>query len=280
MGRNLLLTGLPRSGTTLACRLLADRDGVVALAEPMEVMAIPADSRAAAVEHVMAWLAATRLALLERGVAPSKVGKAGLVDNPFSAADGSGRRELQVTEGALTLPLPPSAGFTLAVKHNAAFTALLPELAGQAAVVAIVRHPLAVLASWTSLSLPVSHGRLPAGERLDPQLAGSLAATGDLLERQLTILSWFYSRYRALAPACVVRYEDIVATGALALYEAAGLGGDARATSPLQNLNAAPQCAPEVLPRLAEALQQRDGEWTGWYPASTIATVLASMESP
>lgn len=275
MGRNLILTGLPRSGTTLACRLLGACADTVALAEPMNVEEIPA-APGQAVEYVLGWLGQTRRDILATGVAPSKVGPGGLVDNPFSS--GEGPRTLLVREGTLTVSPTLSADFTMVVKHNAAFTALLPELARRLDTVAIVRHPLAILASWASLSLPVSQGRLPAGEHLDPVLARHLDQEPDLLRRQLLILAWFFERYQALPPGNVVPYEAVMDSDGGSLFRAADLPAPEGGT-PLRNRNASPQCAPSLLPRFAEALAAHPGAWSTWYPAATLAPVLAAMEA-
>ncbi|WP_330970763.1 hypothetical protein, partial [Lysobacter sp. A3-1-A15] len=114
----------------------------------------------------------------------------------------------------------------LVIKHNAAFTALLPQLRERFQTRAIVRHPLSVLASWNSVDLPVSRGHIPAGERLDAALAAQLQAEPERLRRQLIVLEWFFARFAtALAPAEVLRYEDIVATQGEALRASAGLSG-------------------------------------------------------
>ena len=278
MGRNLILTGLPRSGTTLACRLLGECRDTVALSEPMEIEGIPADPPERAIEHVAAWMAEARQGLLDSGTGPSKVGPGGLVDNPFTPTGIAGTRELQVSEGVLTLQAAPPPGFTLVVKHNAAFTALLPTIAQRLPTLAVVRHPLAVLASWASLSLPVSAGQLPAGERFDPALADALRATPAPLSRQLLILSWFFARYQTLPASAVVRYEDVVASDGAVLFGAAGL---AHASTPrvLRDLNTTPQCPRALLPELADALQRDRGPWTQWYPPTTIASMLGAMEA-
>lgn len=273
MGRNLILTGLPRSGTTLACRLLGECDDTVALAEPMDVTRIPGQ-REQAVDHVLAWFDETRRSITATGVAPSKVGAGGLIDNPFSSGDGP--RTLLVREGTLNVNPTLSRAFTLVVKHNAAFTALLPTLARRIETVAIVRHPLPTLASWSSLSLPVSLGRLPAGEHLDASLAQILEREPDRLERQLLILSWFFERYAALPAAAVIRYEDVIDSQGKALAIAARLAPPEARTA-LQDRNASPQCTRSLLPRLAEALVTHRGAWTSWYPTSTFDTVLDAM---
>ena len=54
-GRDIALTGMPRSGTTLACAILSQCTNTVALSEAMDVGALPADDRAAAVDMVQAF---------------------------------------------------------------------------------------------------------------------------------------------------------------------------------------------------------------------------------
>lgn len=279
MGERLILTGLPRSGTTLACRLLGQCRDCVALAEPMDVLGIPAESPDQAIDYIVDWMDRTRRGLLATGRAPSKVGKAGLVDNPFSPSDAAGVRVLQVQEGTLRIPAQLSPDFTLVVKHNAAFAALLPALARRERTVAVIRHPLAVLASWASLMLPVSDGRLPAGERLDPALVRLLDGQDELLDRQRTILSWFFARYDALPADAVVRYEDMVESNGAALFDAAGMTTSVR-TEFLGNRNTLTYCPRDYLPRLAEALHRAPGPWERWYPAAGIAPMLAAMEAP
>jgi hypothetical protein len=100
--------------------------------------------------------------------------------------------------------------FTLVIKHNALFTALLPELNGSLPVYGIVRNPLAVLASWNQVDLPVNQGHIPAGEMFYPALKALLAQTSDRLQRQLHILEWFCHQYAEHLGERILRYEDFV----------------------------------------------------------------------
>lgn len=277
--KDIVLTGVPRGGTTLACRLLGDCHDTVALFEPMDVQALPAGDADAAVRQVERYFATTRRQLREQGWARSKLLDGRLPDNPFGAPEpGSGIRRLQVSEGALHAPVAPGTGFTLVIKHNAAFTALLPRLQQRFATIAIIRNPLAVLASWHSLALPVSDGRLPAGERLDHTLAGRLDAESDLIARQLAILDWFFARYARLPPQQVLAYEDMVASQADALFRLAGLVPRAPVQT-LHDRNLAPACAPGKLPELAHRLLEHGGAWEPWYPAAAIAGLLQQMRA-
>jgi len=135
---------------------------------------------------------------------------------------------------------PLSQDFSLVIKHNAAFTALLPELAQRFECYCLVRNPLAVLASWNSVNLPVSTGRLPAGEHFDQALSRRLDAEPDLLERQLHLLDWLFGRFAAHLPAeRILRYEDIVHSAGAALA-ACHLAAGAAAAAENQNASRLP----------------------------------------
>lgn len=276
---DIVLTGVPRGGTTLACRLLGECLETVALFEPIEIRSLPAGDGPAAVRHIERFFAATRRQLLEQGSAPSKVQDGRIPDNPFAQPDaGTGLRRLQAREGLFHAPAGLAPGFTLAVKHNAAFTALLPQLQNRFETIAIVRNPLAVLASWHSLDLPVSAGRLPAGEMFDPALSARLDAEPDLVSRQLLLLDWFFGRYAELPPENVLRYEAIAATGGTALFDRAGVAPAAPPPA-LEDRNHLPACPPDAMPRLARRLLEHSGAWEAWYPPSAIAALLDRMPS-
>src|SRR3954469_15466930 len=80
--RNVLITGTPRSGTTLLCSLLNKVPDVVALHEPMNVWEFPNCKDAAAVADVIErFCAESRTSLREHGYALSKHVKGNIPDN-------------------------------------------------------------------------------------------------------------------------------------------------------------------------------------------------------
>jgi Sulfotransferase family len=214
--RNVLITGTPRSGTTLFCSLLNKIPDIVALHEPMNVWEFPACKSPAAVADVIErFCAETRSSLHEHGYALSKHVAGKVPDNV--AADEVNQRgtRLRHTEhGKVFVKKPLSRDFDLAIKHPVAFTALLETLSRRFECYAIIRNPLATLASWNSLAwLNVKNGHAPIGEKLDADLQRDLAAEPDAIERQLHILEWFYKRFRAFLPdRSLVKYEDLIAS--------------------------------------------------------------------
>jgi Sulfotransferase family len=187
--RNVLITGMPRSGTTLVCSLLNKLPDVVALHEPMNVWEFAncrsGDEIGAMVET---FCGESRKSLLEKGFAVSKhVG--GKVRDNSTVVDRAGKRSRQTEHGRIEIDKPLSKEFTLAIKHPAAFTALIETLSKHFECFAIIRNPLATLASWNSLDwFPLKDGHLPVGEKLDVDLARDLAKIADGLDRQIHIL--------------------------------------------------------------------------------------------
>lgn len=283
-GPDLALTGVPRGGTTLCCHLLQACEQTVALFEPMDVMALDASDPDQAVAGIRQFFARVRERALRDGTAPSKHVGGTVPDNPFSDRTGADGRRLALAEpGRIVLDPRPSDGFTLVVKHNAAFTSLLPTLSSALRTIAIVRHPLSVLASWNSVDLPVSSGRIPAGERFDHALAARLDAEPDRLQRQLIVLEWFYSRFdRNLSADDVLRYEDIVSSAGALLRRRAGVSGDDAIGLVEQNAN--PAYRREDIAQLADALRARAGSWQRWYEAGSIdqlaGRLLHAREAP
>jgi hypothetical protein len=274
--RNIILTGVPRSGTTLCCNLLGQAPDTVALFEPMPVHELPRQ-HAAAVGAIRDFFLASRASLLESGTATSQQVDGRVPDNPFgSNVDADGLRIRTAQLGDIQVEKALSGEFSLVIKHNAAFTALLPELVREFECYAVVRNPLAVLASWNSVNLPVTAGRLPAGERLSPELAARLDAEPDVLERQLHLLDWLFARFDHHLPGeRILRYEQVVATGGQVLASATGV---AVPLLPLRNRNASRLYDADACRRYAERLHRHDGPWRRFYGSEDVASALDVLQ--
>ena len=180
MSHTWLLSGIPRSGTSLCCRLAGELPDTVALSEPMhrELFA-GIDSRDEACLRIKDFTRQVRARILEEGRAQSFQREGRLDDNMVvGELSRDGLRTRNVSWGEIEVHKALETNFTLVVKHNALFAALLGQLATSFACLALIRNPLAVLASWQTVSLPVHDGRIPAGERFD-----SACATGWLQSR-------------------------------------------------------------------------------------------------
>jgi hypothetical protein len=219
-GRDLIVTGLPRSGTTLVAALIDAAERCVCLSEPRRHVDLVAEAATAA--GVVAALRDDFGSIRRRLAAGESVedrrGDDGRpLDNYFGVPDSTGRR--QANWSVVQRQVPGfDADWVLGVKHNALFTSVLPEIvaAGHWTVLAVVRDPADAIASWSSVDVPARHGRLPGAERFWPALA-DLGGRSELpvLDRQILIADRILARYRDCG-VHVLRYEEVVAdTGVL-----------------------------------------------------------------
>jgi hypothetical protein len=217
-----LLTGIPRSGTTLCCKLLNDRSDVIALHEPINPSDLPGSiAGQPAVANISLQIDSFANAI-QAGLPFPHGDKGGLqIENPVGDANQSGVRQVVAKRGMIQLPPRMVGSYQLVIKQNALFTALLPLLKERYPIVCIVRNPIDVLLSWMTVDLPVNRGRLPAGERFSAELRESLKYK-ECLQRQLIIYQWFIRQFLT-SGLPVIRYEDVVASGGAELDKALGL---------------------------------------------------------
>lgn len=265
MADTWLLTGIPRAGTSLCTRLAARLPNTVALSEPMDD-ALFADTRDGSVasDRVAQFAARTRQLVLTSRRAPSMHRDGALTDQMVAADMAGGARAPQTTRGLIEVA-PEDDQFTLVVKHNARFAALLPWLAARLPCLAVVRNPVAALASWETVTLPVRDGQVPAGERFDPALREALARETNVMRRRVAILNWFFERFDQCLPATrIIRYEAIVATDGGALRQALP-GKGSGPVEPLTSRNAHALYPPGAAAPTLDALLAAGGAWRRFY---------------
>lgn len=152
VARNIILAGIPRGGTSLACVLLNELSNTIALNEPLELSGLVSKNETDKIIWLKNQFAEARENLSRNKTALSK-GKGGrLVSNLFSdnLAEDDLRQNIATLQ-AISFPhFIDSSDFTLIIKHPNAFTVLLPLLRDHFECFAIVRNPLAVLLSWNS----------------------------------------------------------------------------------------------------------------------------------
>ncbi len=221
--KKYLLTGIPRSGTTLSCKILNSLDNVIALHEPLSPNKLKSTSKEHAIGEINNEIKNLEKKLIngeafEHGSAQSLI-----LDNPIQERHSGELRRLQAKRGLLTLPPQPETT-NLIVKQNALFAALLPEAAQHYDVVSIIRNPVDVFLSWMSVDLPINRGRIPGGERFSLELKQKLDLIPDIAKRQVVIYQWFLKQYQKYASQ-IVTYEDITSTQGHALVKAFGLSG-------------------------------------------------------
>lgn len=273
--QNILLTGPPRSGTTLACHLLNQLPDTVALHEPMRVKDFAAlESYSAICQSIERYCVEQRSRLRASGRARSKQINGAVPTNSHqTVAIDSGLRKSVVSGGELVIDKALSDDFRLVIKHIAAFAAIAEEAVKHFPVFAMVRSPLAVLASWNSIDFGFRQGHAPAAERINPRLAAHLAAIEDQFDRQLALLGWFYEQFARHVPRNqIIRYESLIDSGGRALAAmhpaAAGLA------EPLESHNTNPLYDRQTTALVGERLLRSDGAYWEFYSRSSVEALL------
>jgi hypothetical protein len=159
------------------------------------------------------------------------------------------------------------------VKHPAPFTVILEGLVQRFPSYAVIRNPLAVLAAWNSVVLPVNWGHLLPAEWFDPSFRRALSRISDRFDRQFYILAWFFETYRRVLPSTsILRYEDIVESGGRVLGtiipEAAHL------SVPLQSRNTSPLYDASLMRVLGERLLKTEGPYWHFYSRESVESLL------
>lgn len=267
-GSNIILTGLPRSGTTLTCKLLNQIPNVVALHEPMNVWEFCAmNDRSEIVESIRDFFSKTRESISASGTALSMQSDGLIPDNPFSGElDPETGRRMMVQERQpkkVKFTNINNSGFSLILKHPAAFTALIENLVEVFPVYAVIRNPVSVLMSWNTLDVPISRGHAPMAECLDSNLKLMLNNIEDNLDRQISLLSWFFDKYYKYLPSGnIVRYEDIISSSGENLSRI--ISFDGVIDSSLKSKNNNPLYDQSLRSEIIDRLRMTADDWSGW----------------
>jgi hypothetical protein len=277
--RNVLITGIPRSGTTLVCSLLNKVPEVIALHEPMDVWDFSKSRDVKGLADIIEnFCADARRSLREHGFAISKHVGGEIRDNAASDQVEAGEKRSRRTEhGKIFIDKPLSENFTLAIKHPLAFTALLEPLSQHFECFAVIRNPLATLASWNSLDwLKVKQGHAPIAEKLDPDLARRLGGESDVIERQIQILEWSYDRYRRFLPKqAAIKYEDLIDTRARELAKFFPAAADLNEDLVSKNVNK--HYDHRLMADLGQRLLKRDGALWNFYSKRDVEILLSEI---
>ena len=281
--RNLLITGIPRSGTTLTCWLINQLPNAIALSEPMDVSKLTqTQDSVASLRQVGDFLAEVRDLALKHQPLPGKVIRGG-GSNSFPSVVGGRRRSLVMPSANVKVNKVLNANFLLAVKHPNSFAALLPVLVRRFPCCATIRNPLSVLASWETVEAPVHEGHAPFAEAVDENLRTELAGLPTLIDRQVTLLDWYYRKFAAtLHQDRILRYEDVITTNGTALSSIvpAATNLPAMLAHPLESQNQNPIYENgSYIRRCAETLLEMEdhGCWR-YYKKEEIVQVLEATK--
>jgi hypothetical protein len=276
-GRNIVITGPGRSGTTLTCHLLNKLPDTVALAEPLSpnrfVDQMPDyDAVCDELEGIYAHM---RRRALREGVVKSKHVGGVVPDNTKGKVDGV--RQRIAVKGDIPVGKDLTPDFFLAIKQPGMFTALLPGLAGRFPCYAIVRNPLAIIASSGSIQAKRG-GKSPSAKmRYDADYRRGIEeakkAGVDRIGQRLQRMHYNFERYEGSLPReNIIRYEDICESNGRALSVIVPAASDL--DEPLENKNVNPLYDREKMLRVGERLLESEGAYWSFYTREDVQGIL------
>ena len=268
MGRNIILTGPPRSGTTLTCHLINKLPNIVALHEPMNLKMF--SDRKSALQNIKSFFGEMRQMIKEENKAISRIKDGKIPTNPFESGDNN--RKSIVEKGEFEIDKPLNDEFDLVIKQNGHFSFLLEELKDSYECYSVIRNPLTVLASWNSIQAPVSRGNLNVLKSLDPILWNRLEGINSIYDRQVTLLNELFSALQYISNKNLIRYEELISVGGKNLSvlhpEATKLNEH------LENQNSKNKYDKKTLSHLADKLITTGGAWTQYYNESDLNLLI------
>lgn len=284
--RNIVITGPGRSGTTLTCHLLNKLPNTVALSEPISPgrYADRMPDYEAVIDGVEEFYRNMRKMALGQGQVVSKHVGGVVPDNSKGMKDGVRQRIAE--KGRIPVGKELDPDFYLAIKQPSMFTALLPHLVKRFPCFAIVRNPLAIMLSTSTLNQPKdrSKGRRKSPSAkitYDPQLGERLEANksegADKIAQRLMRLHYTFERYhQSLPESHVLRYEDICATRGKALEVIVPAASEF--DEPLENKNLNPLYPRDKVLNFGERLLESEGAYWNFYSRESVQEIMDGLE--
>jgi hypothetical protein len=214
MPRDVIVTGIPRSGTTLTAALIDGLPNTVCLNEPEWQTGNRFKDPSDFVKWLVGDFVKIRQNLLRGEPVQDRraIKDQAAVTNYFSRHPESGKMKVNYKFVDLVRPgLTPD--FTLAIKHNGPYLALLKAIIDMRwfTIIAIVRHPVEVLYSWRTLEVPISRGEMPNATPYWPAMAELVKMPMDLLEKQVKMYDLMCKRiYNLRQHLHLLPYEELL----------------------------------------------------------------------
>jgi len=212
--KDVIVTGIPRGGTTLATALMDNLNNAICLSEPPRQtrwFKKTKDINEVTNNVICDYRKIRRKVMNKKPVKDFRNEDGTPITNYFNDdRNGTRKNVRQLREFIFQVE---DENFLLGMKHNAHYTSILPQLIDTNifSIIAIVRHPVPTILSWKSLNLPISKGRLPHGEIYWKELRDITRSKDNSLLTLVRIYDLFCQRYLTLSNHInLLKYEDII----------------------------------------------------------------------
>lgn len=210
--KDILITGIPRSGTSLLTSLISKEKNILCFSEPKWLREIRDGKQSCCNEfksRLKSKIESIRCEIRKGNPIEIMVkkGSENLLDNYYSRSE----NKILNLKGSLKIHVEHSSELIICVKSNTLFTSCLSSLLDvkEWQIITIVRNPVSVLMSWRSLDIPISKGLLKIGEVYSNEVI-EIVKEQNLLIRQVKILNWFFKQYFLNEKQMLIKYEDVI----------------------------------------------------------------------
>ena len=271
---DVILAGVARSGSTLACYLLNKTPDAIALLEPIEPKEVITLSDDKVITFLNHFFTEQRESIKINRFAKSKSTKGQVPDNLMGDVDKKTGKRKNILDGkSIEIKKKLNNNFSLIIKQPGMFTGMLGLLKHHFPCYATIRNPLSVLQSWNTVDMAVTNGHAPAAEECDPSLKELLANESDVYNRQILLLSWYFEQFHNhLANENIIRYEEVINSGGKNL---ACITSSARQLEEnLVSKNKNSLYDPELKKELAKRLLASNGYFWCYYDKEDVLQLL------
>ncbi|MFK8012614.1 MAG: sulfotransferase domain-containing protein [Marinicellaceae bacterium] len=208
---NYLITGIPRSGTSLFLNLV-DNGNRLCFSEPPWLKNLREKSNDG---NQLAFYLKEKIQTLRDDIHNNKsieivfkINSKKVPDNYFSRNANNTTKTRKIKPVILDNKY---SHYDFIIKANALFTANIKQLLNDKAwkIIPIVRDPLAVIMSWRSVKIASSQGRVKVNEKFSKDLI-KIGQQKPLLKRQVLLLDWYFQQFEIFDKSNVVFYEDLI----------------------------------------------------------------------
>ena len=271
---DVVLTGLPRSGTTLTTKILSEQPNTVALNEPIRFNL--ANTKTETLKLTKRSFFYFRRSLLKDGIATARTVNGKITDNHYKRTEANGTRKKIIARSDVVFEKELDKDFKLIIKHNSVFTLLQDELLNLYPYYAVLRNPLSVLGSLNSVNIPASRGAIRHLHKLKPGLEEMLKKKESLIDRQIFILDIYFSQFKKLDENRIIKYEDIIESQGGILSKITG--ESVKIKQQLYNTNVSAIYKPEKMLKMGERLLKSEGSFWHFYSRESVETLQTEYE--
>lgn len=217
MARDLIISGIPRGGTTLTTALIDSLPDAVCLNEPQWHSDWIWGVNTTATDFAK-WLVGDFAWVRHRLLTGQTIPDRRKPDSTTAVTDYYQRKDKLKADNTYEMVdfhrENLSRDFLLGSKHNGLYVGALREIVelGHFEVLIVLRHPIDAIASWRTLpSIPLHQGNMPGALRFWVEMREVVTSIQiDVLEKQVMLYEMLCRRYYELRDRVkIVKYEDI-----------------------------------------------------------------------